>query len=210
MPIAEQLVTDRKRARGQVERSALLILRALAAVVPEGQQIVECGAFCGRSTGWLLLGAQDGHGAHLTTVDPWGMRKDGYAPSSAEYTDAYPRFRDHMAAIGATPGVLTVKRGYAASCAAKWSGAPVGLLFHDAEHSADAVAADLAAWLPHLADDAVVALHDAGNLEFGVEAGAAVVLDTDGWDWAGRQFTPWGRHPDRRGLLVVRRREATA
>src|SRR5690554_7902537 len=93
-------------------------LRALAAQVPADEAIVELGAYTGRATGWLLLGASEGQGAHVTTVDPWTLykpRQDTPEELSVLYgrAETYAVFRQHMDAIGATPDRLTVKRGSA-------------------------------------------------------------------------------------------------
>jgi hypothetical protein len=194
------------RAQGLVERSACRILRRLAARVPADQAIVELGAFRGRSTGWLLAGAQRGHGAHVTTVDPWETRTGDYV-GQVEGTGvaAWEAFQAHMTRVGATDAELTVIRGYAAEVAAGWRGPVVGLLWHDAGHGADEVATDLAAWVPHIAPAGVVVLHDVCNPLYGVAAGAARVLDSPGWDWPGRRRA-WSKHADRRGVLIVRRR----
>ena len=108
--IRSSLVTDwsrLSRQRGQVELAACQLLRDLAARVPADQAIVELGAFAGRSTGWLLLGAQDGHGAHVTTVDPWERYAGDYY-DYPEYLAARRRFEAWMARIGATPDRHTV------------------------------------------------------------------------------------------------------
>src|SRR5690606_26214839 len=126
--------------------------------------------------------------------------------------ETYAVFRQHMDAIGATPDRLTAQRGYAHTNGRKWVGGPVGLLWHAAEHSADAVARDLEAWLPHLSEGAVVVLHDAGNPEYGVVEGALRVLG-DGWQFEDEdghlhgepQVIRWRKNPQRRGMLVARR-----
>lgn len=202
-----------RRAAGLVELAVCQRLRSLAAAVPASQAIVELGAYQGRATGWLLLGSSEGHGAHVTSVDPWTLHRPRAAyPLAQRYgqPEVYQAFKAHMAKIGAGPGVLTVKRGYAASCGERWPGQPVGLLWHDAEHSADAVERDLAAWLPHLAPGAVVVLHDAGRPDGEVVEGARRVLDVEGWDWAGRELLRWAKRPQNRGALIVRRAVADA
>lgn len=205
--IRESVVTDWRpghRAPGKVELGACQLLRRLAAEVPADQAVVELGAYQGRSTGWLLLGAQDGHGAHVTTVDPWGTRSGAYTGRVRAAAGAEAEFQAHMAAIGATDAVLTVRRELATSAAQQWAGPPVGLLWHDAGHGSAEVEADLRAWLPHLSPSAVVVLHDAARPTYGVVEGARRVLDAAGWDWPG-QLIRWQRRPQRRGVLIVRR-----
>jgi hypothetical protein len=205
--IDEAAVTNRKVAKGQVERVVCDRLRALAAAVPADQAIVELGAYRGRSTGWLLLGAQDGNGAHVTTIDPWGMRKDGYATDHPAYSsqDTYALFKGHMERIGATKDAHTVKRAYGANVGRRWDGPPVGLLFHDAEHTADAVAEDLTAWAPHVAVGGAVVLHDTSNPAFGVLEGVKRALPADAWDKVGPEILTWPKHPTRRGAIVIRK-----
>lgn len=198
----------RRRIPGQVERSVCELLRELAVQVPAGRAIVELGAFKGRSTAWLLLGAQDGHGAHVTTVDPWEDYAGDYYQPEHGYRPARAAFEAHMALIGATAAVHTAVQGTAAAAALRWheQGPPVGLLFHDAEHSAKAVARDLYMWKGLVAPGGVVVLHDAGNPEMGVQEGAEQVLDNAAWDWAGRELRLWRRRPQRRGVLIVRKK----
>lgn len=205
-----------KAGRGLTERAACRRLRAYAAVVPASQAIVELGAFQGRTTAWLALGASEGNGAKVTSIDPWdlgaGDLPDWYAQSEKGYREggyAEPAtlsaFRQHLRDCGVGE-LVTPVRGYSDTIGAGWQGQPVGLLWHDALHTAEAVTADLEAWAPHLAPRAIVALHDAGNPHLGVVAGAAQVLDRPEFDWEGRRVYRWRKHPDKRGMLVVRRR----
>src|SRR5690606_15270126 len=64
-------ITDQKIAVGLVENPCCFRLREYAAKVPADQAIVELGAFKGRTTGWLALGASEGNGAVVHSVDPW-------------------------------------------------------------------------------------------------------------------------------------------
>lgn len=200
-----------RESRGLVERAACRALYRLAEKVPAGQAIVELGAYCGRSTGWLVAGSK---GAHVWSVDPWeDLADDAVTPEYAaieagyrngNYVAAGAAWRAHVTACRITPKMCTPLQSTAIDVAASWSGPPVGLLFHDAVHSREAVVADLEAWLPHLARGCVVALHDAGNPEMGVVAGAGDVLPAAGFEWPARLYR-WRKAPERRGLLVVRR-----
>jgi hypothetical protein len=121
-----------------------------------------------------------------------------------------------MAATGAGEYV-TAHQSTAVDGAASYDGPKVGLLFHDAIHDAASVFADLKAWLPHMAKDAVIVLHDTDDIRYGVEAGAEKALTRtkalrEKWDWEGRENHPWaknqGRAPEdrRRGFVVIRTR----
>ena len=197
------------RAAGNTEQSACRILQSLAADVPSKHAIVELGAYKGRTTGWLSFGAERGHGAPLFSVDPWEQRSveswpGGYADRVPKYSDPSTReaFEAHVQAARIR---TTVTQATAVDAAAIYDGPPVGLLYHDAEHTHAAVVADLEAWMPHLAERCTVALHDAGNPKFGSFSGAQEVLPQHGFDWGRLQLTRWRKHPDRRGLLVVTR-----
>lgn len=200
-----------KAGRGLTERSACRCLARLAREVPADQVIVELGAFRGRTTAWLAWGAQQGHRAEVYAVDPWDRlivpEIDGYLEPQyerGEYSDpdTFADFITHLEACGAEAWAL---RSTAVDAASEWDGPPVGLLFHDALHTADGVAADLAAWVPHLAPACVVALHDVAERRFGVLEGAERVLPDAGFDWEHRKIYRWRKHPERRGLLVVHR-----
>jgi predicted O-methyltransferase YrrM len=206
--IEAAVVTDWRRGHRQPGLTELAVcrqLRQLAALVPADQEIVELGAYAGRSTGWLLLGAQDGHGAHVTSVDPWDLRTDGYDRYSARYALAGKLYREHMVRIGASDRTLATRQGKATEVAADWYG-PVGLLWHDAEHSAVAVARDLRAWLPHMAARSTIVLHDVALTRLGVLDGARQVLDAADWDWPGLVTLTWAKRPGLRGAAVIRRR----
>lgn len=206
-------ILDQKRSPGLIENPARDVLVELAALVPADQAIVELGAFKGRSTGHLALGASRGHGARVHAFDPWedGYMPDGYeslAKAHGEYLHSETReaFEAHMVETGAGEYV-TAHQATAVEGAKAWEGPEVGLLWHDALHRPEDVAADLRAWLPHMAAEAVIVLHDAGDPRFGVEEGARRVLGRRrGWDWAGREIRLWPKRPDRRGFLIVRTR----
>lgn len=198
--------------RGLVERSACRRLAELAGGVPADQGIVELGAYCGRSTAWLVHGSA---GAHVWSVDPWDTLADDavsdrYAAIESGYRNGNylaggAQWIEHMAACRITAEHVTPMPMTAIAAAAEFGPIDVGLLFHDAVHSFDAVRADLTAWLPHLASRCTVALHDLGNREYGVEAAAEAVLKPAGFDWRRRERRLWKKAPDRRGLLVVHR-----
>ncbi len=211
-------VTDFAIAKGAVEKAVCRRLRVLARAVPAEQRIVEVGAFKGRTTGWLALGASEGEGAVVTTVDPWDMRPlnswpEGYFDTAVigEYgkRETFDAFKDHMTrcgidAKGRGAAQVEIRKGYATQVGDRWR-KPIGLLWHDAEHTVEAVAADLEVWAQHVVPGGWVALHDAGNAHFGVVEGAAKVLGNRSWDWKRRELVRWRKHPDRRGALFVRR-----
>lgn len=211
-----EAITRQSIAAGLVENPCCWLLRDEAAKVPADQAIVELGAFKGRSTGWLALGADRGNGARLFSVDPWeqGSIPDGYrdhAASVAEYTldETRQAYEAHLDRTGIRPLVTTIQAS-AVGAAKSYDGPPVALLWHDALHDAKNVSADLRAWMPHMADTAVIVLHDVGDPRLEVEEGARRVLTTKAraevWDWDGREIHLWAKQPTRRGFMIVRTR----
>lgn len=203
-------ITSQKTAVGLVENQCCWRLRDEAAKVPDDRAIVELGAFKGRSTGWLTLGAQSGAGAPVFSVDPWeqGRIPSGYrdkAVTVPQYVQSETRvaYEAHLEATGCRPHVTTVQ-ATAVDAAAAYDGPPVALLWHDALHRLSDVRDDLKAWLPHLADQAVVILHDVGDPRLEVEAGAkAALARRAGFDWEGREIHLWPKQPARRGFMVI-------
>lgn len=221
----EQMILDQKQAPGLIENPCRDALVDLAAQVPADQAIVELGSFMGRSTGHLALGSSRGNGAPVHAFDPWeaGDLPDGYeahAPSVADYVRSVTReaFEAHMAATGASEYV-TAHQMTGIDGAKAWSGPKVGLLFHDALHRLEDVRDDLKAWLPKMAASAVVVLHDVGDPDFEVLAGAEAAFTRtktlrDKWDWEGREIRLWQK-PDgqggwrtlaKRGFAIIRTR----
>jgi hypothetical protein len=215
LTINERAVTDQKIAVGAVENPACWRLREFAKAVPADLAIVELGAYRGRTAGWLALGASEGAGARVYSVDPWDDKPadswpEGYADRRVkdEYgsTDTRLAYLAHLDECGISE-LVTPIQGFGHEIGKTWDGPKVGLLWHDAEHHAEAVTRDLRAWLPHMADDSVIVLHDAGDPRFGVNQGAKAALSRlKAWDWAGRELQLWPKQPDKRGILIVRKR----
>lgn len=218
-----EAITSQKIALGFVEVPACWRLRDLAQQVPADQAIVELGAYKGRSTGWLALGSSEGNSAPIYSIDCWDLRPASDWPEgSPTYTQAYSDpdteafYRNHLKVTGVdqletadgAPLVTTIK-DFSVDIAKNWksdtAGKKIGLLWHDAAHHHDEVLADLKAWLPLMAPEAVVVLHDAGNPNYGVVSAAEEAFKRrTKWDWAGRQIDLWPKQPTRRGTLTVR------
>lgn len=214
-----EAITDQKIAVGLVENPCCWRLREYAARLPMRQTIVELGAFKGRTTGWLALGAHEGNKNEVYSVDPWedGEIPEGYedhAPSVAEYVKSETRlaWEAHIERCGVGSWV-TPRQMTAVEAAADYTDVPVGLLWHDALHRREDVRDDLKAWLPHLAKNATVVVHDVGDKVLG-EGVMAGVEDVFGRRraWKRREIVPWVKvNPDgtprpmgKRGFLVLK------
>lgn len=136
-------------------REALDELARLAGRVAKAKAIVEVGVYRGGS----LKTIADAAKAHVWGIDTWGL--EGAYSSGSESPTKYG-IANMEAAKKLLAGCenVTLTRAFSADAARAWDGPAIGMLYVDAEHTYDAVLADFAAWLPHLASKAVVAFDD--------------------------------------------------
>jgi predicted O-methyltransferase YrrM len=128
------------------------LLYETAQNVTAGEAIVEIGSHHGRST--VVLAKAKAPEVHLLAVDPYDDdRRWGGGKTALEM------FQDNLAARGVSDGVQ-LARTFGSEAGRDWAGGPVGMLFVDGAHDYPTVLADLEAWIPHLAPNAAVLLHD--------------------------------------------------
>jgi predicted O-methyltransferase YrrM len=131
--------------------------------------IVEVGCWLGRSTTYVarLCRARD---AELVCVDTWAGSSDrfdaAYRAMLAQ-RDVFAEFRAHLDALGVSPRCI---REPSTRAAAHFDARSVDLVFLDASHDHEAVAADLAAWWPCLRPGGILAGHDFSDRHPGVVA----------------------------------------
>ncbi len=217
MTLNAEMILDQKQSPGLIENPCRDALIELASKVSAGRTIVELGSFKGRSTAHLALGSSRGNAVAVHAYDPWdnGDTPAGYethAPSIVEYVRSETReaFDAHMARTGAGEYV-TAHQSTGVDGAKDYDDLDVALLFHDALHRKEDVRDDLKAWLPNMADDAVIVLHDVGDPRFEVEEGARLALTRtkvlrEKWNWEGREVHLWAKQPTKRGFTIVRTR----
>ena len=150
-----------------------ILLYELARDCPGDGRVVELGSAQGRSTTCLALGTRD-RGVPSLPVLAVDTHRGSPEHQKGQYffdpvtfdetnerVDTFPAFRRHLRERDLTlwvePWRLTTLEA-----ARKFRGT-IRLLFVDADHGDESVRDDLAAWLPHLAPDGVVVLHDVGN-----------------------------------------------
>ena len=133
-------------------------LANLAAKVPVDQEIVELGAFAGRSTAFLAHGSKHGRKAHVTSIDPWGP---GALPGGTEQDAAdevLESYRQTLTELDMWRWV-TPLRAMGEHVAPMWQKS-IGLLFLDATHLYEDTRDEMERWAPLLAPRAFAAFHD--------------------------------------------------
>jgi predicted O-methyltransferase YrrM len=146
--------------KGLIEPAEGQQLARIAARIPADLAIVEIGSHRGLSSCWLISGSRDGHGAHVTCIDPWPLYGADVVDTDQAWAEegALERWSRNVGSIDGWP-LVTPLRSTAIAVAGTWA-KPVGFLFHDADHAYQAVIDDYLAWLPYLAPGAWVAVHD--------------------------------------------------
>lgn len=147
------------------------ILTGLASMVPKGGIIVELGSYLGDSSKAIAKGIRAGDNqATLFCVDTWrgvwAKVEDGKTDAERAmaqtllHTDARVTFESNMTGI---PHVtLQMSTDQAVS---KFRDGSVDMIFIDADHSYDAVRADILNWMPKLKPGAFLCGHDYRNYE---------------------------------------------
>lgn len=130
-------------------------LTELARRLPKGAVAVEIGSYLGASACALAEGLQD-IGGRLFAIDTWTNLAMSEGPR-----DTFADFRRNTASYGET---IQPIRGTSLDVAPSFP-RTIDFLFVDADHSYEAVRADLEAWRPHLARAALVVMHDYGWAE---------------------------------------------
>ena len=129
--------------------------------------LLEVGTYCGRST-ILLADAARRAGTVALTVDHhrgseeqqpgWEYHDPELVDSEVGRMDTLPRFRRTLHAAGLEEHVIALV-GRSPQVAAVW-GAPLGLVFIDGGHTDEHATADYQGWVPHLAANGLLVVHD--------------------------------------------------
>jgi predicted O-methyltransferase YrrM len=155
-----------KRVVGATPHDIEITLADFAAQVPADQEIVELGVYHGRTALIMAWGASQGHGAHVTGIDPWDLRGNTYGPPFT--TDAPRKWAHHHVQSLGYSTRITLVQAFSLDQADRWHDPevavnPVGLLFVDGDHSYDGARGDIEVWSRHLAPGAVIAVDDYGH-----------------------------------------------
>lgn len=149
--LAESIHGWLSRAEGQ-------LLWELASRVPEAEVVVEIGSFLGRSTTYLGHGVRPG--VTVYAVDPHTGDRTWVERFGIDEADTSPAFFTNMKKAGLGERVTGVVATSEEAARAWADDRPLGLLFVDGWHSADAVELDGRLWLPRLSDTGTVVFDD--------------------------------------------------
>ncbi|MFC5906284.1 class I SAM-dependent methyltransferase [Streptacidiphilus monticola] len=144
-----------------------LFAAAAQAATATGLPLLEIGSYCGRST-LLLADAARQAGTVVLTVDHhrgseeqqpgWEYHDASLVDPEVGLMDTLPRFRRTVHAAGLEPHVIALV-GRSPQVAAVWGGS-LGLVFVDGGHTDEHATADYEGWVPHLAPDGLLVIHD--------------------------------------------------
>lgn len=129
-------------------------LARLAGLVDPEQEIVEVGAFAGRSTAYLAEGSYDGLGAHITSLDDWSPAALPGGTDQAAADEVMDEYLDNVEGSR-----VTYLRARSTQIAPFWL-KPIGLFFLDATHIYEDTVRDIADWGPHVVPGGYMAFHD--------------------------------------------------
>ncbi len=129
-------------------------LYRLAGLTPERGCIVEIGSFKGASA-YLLAAGSAGQSAAIHCIDTF-MAENVVSSLGA---DTFAEFSHNVAPFYER---IVVQRGWSTEVVGEIK-QPIDLLFVDGDHSYEGVSADLRLYLPKLAADAVVMMHDSAH-----------------------------------------------
>jgi predicted O-methyltransferase YrrM len=125
-----------------------------AADVPADLEIVEIGAFAGRSTAYLAEGVADGLGAHITSLDDWSPAA---LPGGTDQGEAEDVLADYLREVDRTR--VTFLRVRSTQLVPHWL-KPIGLCFLDASHLYEDTVRDITDWGHHVVRGGFMAFHD--------------------------------------------------
>jgi predicted O-methyltransferase YrrM len=150
-----------------VDEGVALYAAAAEAAARTGLPLLEIGTYCGRST-ILLAEAARLAGTVAITVDHhrgseeqqpgWEYHDTSLVDREVGLMDTLPRFRRTLHAAGLEPHVVALV-GRSPQLAALW-GTQVGLVFIDGGHTDEHATGDYEGWVPHLAPEGVLVVHD--------------------------------------------------
>ncbi|MQS12010.1 class I SAM-dependent methyltransferase [Streptomyces kaniharaensis] len=166
---ADEVVAAFEAATGfmPVDEGLALYAAAVTAARRTGLPVLEIGTYCGRSAILLAAAAREA-GTVALTVDHhrgseeqqpgWEYHDPTLVDHEVGLMDTLPRFRRTLHAAGLEEHVVALV-GRSPRIAALW-GRPLGLVFVDGGHTDEHATGDYEGWVPHLAPEGLLVVHD--------------------------------------------------
>lgn len=152
--------------------------------IPPGQAVVELGAWCGRSLTAICEVLPDGVTA--LSYDSYLEDSQTNVPESPITPTCAMKIRnlveDHFRGHGKDV-IVVVKDSVEAG--RDYTGPPVSVLFIDDHHSAEQLIRDFEVWLPHLAPQATILMHDYSTPVYQLDVTAEDILPKAGFEYIG-------------------------
>jgi predicted O-methyltransferase YrrM len=155
-------------ARGFMPPDEGVALYEAAASVPVGgQPLLEIGSYCGKSAVYLGAGARerqtilfalDHHRGSEENQEGWEWHEPDLVDPEVGLLDTLPRFR-HTVFDAGLEGSVVALVGDSPTVGRHWA-IPLSLLFIDGGHGHDPAHRDFATWVPHVAPDGLLVIHD--------------------------------------------------
>lgn len=161
----ELFETHLSKIEGWRYRQDLALLFALARDVDVPGCVMEIGSFKGLATTALAFGSREaavGGGVH--TVDPHTGDKQDLEWSGEDVKPSERDFRRNIRAAG-IEDLVTAYVMTSDELSDEWSAGDIRVLFIDGWHGYEAVASDIANWVPRLTAGGVVVIDDYLNYE---------------------------------------------
>jgi len=182
---------------------------AAAALAPARGKNLEIGSFKGRSTVGLAYVTRELGLGPVVAVDPHT------APATTDpdlrgKTTSYEDFVTNLRTAGVLESV-EIRRVYSHELAREWKD-PIRFLWIDGDHTYNGAKADIDMFKPHLADGAIVAMHDVlGTFEGALRVFVEEILDSDDFGPAGFSGSiGWAQYRPRDGRRFRSRRRLLA
>jgi MMP 1-O-methyltransferase len=155
-------------ARGFMPPDEGLALHETAMTVAVGgPPMLEIGSYCGKSALYLgaaaaardtLLFALDHHRGSEENQPGWEWHEPDLVDPETGRMDTLPLFRRTLFDAGLETSVVALV-GESSVVGRHWT-TPLSLLFIDGGHGAEPAHRDYGTWAPHVADDALLVIHD--------------------------------------------------